>query len=204
MNWETRQIEDPQLSTRAAENEQAATVISGYAVRYGRLSHPMKVAGIEFREKFAPGAFSSDLNGGRDVRALVNHDKTRVIGRRSAGTLRLFDEPEGLRFEIDLPDTSYARDLAESIRRGDVNGVSFGFLNPVSRLAVEVGQRIREVTSASLKEISIVTFPAYEGSELAIRELQDEQLAQQLQDLTKSPTNPNRQQAHQQLRRMSL
>ena len=81
------------------------------------------------RERIMPGAFADALARGRDVICAVDHwtGAGRLLGRLSAKTLRLSDAPDGLRYEVDLPDTQAARDLAELIKRGDVAGSSFSF-----------------------------------------------------------------------------
>lgn len=125
-------------------------------------------------EQIAPGAFDQVLqNPETDVRALLNHNPTMVLGRQSAGTLRLSTDKEGLRFEVDLPDTSYANDLKELIRRGDVTGASFGFIpgeDSVGR--APDGKQVRTHTSvARLLDVSPVTWPAYEGATVALRHI---------------------------------
>src|SRR5665213_1207919 len=83
-----------------------------------------------FKEIIAPGAFRDSLSKNGDIRALVGHDPDRLMGRTSRGTLRLTETLDGLHFENDIPDTSYARDLVELARRGDIKGMSFGFRVP--------------------------------------------------------------------------
>jgi Escherichia/Staphylococcus phage prohead protease len=106
-----------------------------------------------------------------DVRAFVNHDHSKLLGRQSAGTLRLDVDDEGLAFEVDLPDTSYAHDLRELVARGDLNGASFGFIpgdDTWGRAAD--GRQLRTHTSvAELIDVSAVTFPAYAGAGVALR-----------------------------------
>ena len=79
-----------------------------------------------FREIITPGAFQSALKSS-DVRALINHDSTLILGRAKSGTLTLQEDERGLKAVVKMPDTSYARDLKESIERGDIDQGSFGF-----------------------------------------------------------------------------
>src|SRR5688572_16918348 len=65
--------------------------------------------------------------GTHDARALFNHDPNMLLGRAGAGTLRLSTDARGLRYEIDIPDTTVGRDVATSIARGDLAGSSFAF-----------------------------------------------------------------------------
>lgn len=125
-------------------------------------------------EQMAPTAFDAALDDpATDVRALVNHNPTMVLGRQSAKTLTLSTDTHGLRFEVDLPDTSYARDLRELISRGDVTGASFGFVpGEDSYERAPDGRQIRTHTSvAKLLDVSPVTWPAYEGATVALRHI---------------------------------
>lgn len=125
-------------------------------------------------ERIAPTAFQRVLEAPEtDVRALINHDPKYVLGRQSAGTLRLSTDKEGLRFDVDLPDTSYARDLRELVARGDVTGASFGFIPGEDEFSTAPdGKQVRTHTSvARLLDVSPVTFPAYEGAGVALRHI---------------------------------
>lgn len=126
-------------------------------------------------ERLAPSAFKAALaDPATDVRALVNHNPTMVLGRQSAGTLKLETDDQGLRFEVDLPDTSYARDLRELIGRGDVTGASFGFVPGEDEWSTAPdGKQVRTHTSVrKLLDVSPVTWPAYEGATVALRHLE--------------------------------
>jgi HK97 family phage prohead protease len=115
-------------------------------------------------ETIARGAFA-DVVGG-DVLALVNHDMGQVLGRTSAGTLRLSEDDHGLAFEVDLPDTTLGRDVRELVARGDLAGMSF---------TAQVGQVERTeggVIHRSFKrlvDVSVVTMPAYAGTSVMSR-----------------------------------
>lgn len=141
----------------------------GHASVFGQLA---PVAGGY--EEIGPTAFRAALDDpDTDVRALLNHNPTMVLGRQSAGTLKLETDKVGLRFEVDLPDTSYARDLRELVARGDVTGASFGFIpgEDTMRRAPD-GKQVRTHTSvARLLDVSPVTWPAYEGATVALRSI---------------------------------
>lgn len=123
-----------------------------------------------FDEEIAPGAFARSLADGDDVRALFNHDSARVIGRRNAETLRLVEDSIGLRVEIDLPDTTTARDLVASIDRGDIDGMSFGFrAREQEWIEREDENELRRLIEVELIEVSPVTFPAYADTTIAQR-----------------------------------
>src|SRR3954447_12981984 len=102
--------------------ETRGRLLVGYAAVYGRESHDLG----GFREKIAPGAFADVLAA--DVRCLLNHDPSQVLGRTRSGTLRLQDEQQGLRFECDLPDSPLGHNVREAVARGDVDGASFRFI----------------------------------------------------------------------------
>ena len=120
-------------------------------------------------ESVAPGAFKNTLAD--DIRALVNHDTTLVLGRTSAHTLELREDEHGLwgRISINPKDTD-AMNLYERVKRGDVSQCSFGF--EIIREDTEISEdnvhwTIQEVR---LHEVSCCTFPAYESTNISARE----------------------------------
>ena len=127
-------------------------------------------------ESIAPGAFRNTL--AEDIRALVNHDTTLVLGRTSAHTLELREDERGLwgRISINPKDTD-AMNLYERVKRGDVSQCSFGF--EIIREDTEIGEdgsvhwTIREVR---LYEVSCCTFPAYENTNISAREEQRKEI----------------------------
>lgn len=129
-------------------------------------------------ESIAPGAFDNTLSG--DIRALINHDTTLVLGRTKANTLQLKTDNHGLWGHIDINrnDTD-AMNLYNRVQRGDVDQCSFGF-NIVNeetdfREDGSVHWTIREV---ELFEVSPCTFPAYEETNIAARSREREDLIQ--------------------------
>jgi hypothetical protein len=126
-----------------------------------------------FREMILPGAFTESI-GQDDVRALFNHNPDYIMGRNKSGTLTLTEDEKGLRVEIDPPDTQFARDLAVSIERGDISQMSFGFeIESSDDIEWQRGQKgmldLRKIKRAKLWDVSPVTFPAYEGTDIAMR-----------------------------------
>ncbi|HZL38457.1 MAG TPA: HK97 family phage prohead protease [Tepidisphaeraceae bacterium] len=124
-----------------------------------------------FREVIQRGAFNSTLSSNRDIRALLSHDNDKLLGRTSSGTLRLHETPDGLAFENDLPDVSYARDLMSLVQRRDIRGMSFGFRVPKGgdSWAKVNGQAVRTLKSVDLGEISYVANPAYGSTAIQVR-----------------------------------
>ena len=119
-------------------------------------------------ERILPGAFTRAVKED-DVRGLFNHDSNLVLGRNSAGTMLLADAAEGLAYDITVPDTQIGRDLAESIRRGDVTGSSFSFIVTDETWSKEDGVEIREIKGVQLFDTGPVTFPAYEATTAGVR-----------------------------------
>lgn len=132
--------------------------LEGYAALYGvdtRIS--------DFTEVIMPGAFTDTLARGGDVLALVDHDPKAVLARTRSGTLRLSEDSRGLAFDLDLPNTSFGRDILELAERGDVGGASFAFTVPKDGQRWQADRR--ELRAVTLHEISIVSaWPAYDGT----------------------------------------
>ena len=141
-------------------------IIAGYAAVFGKLSEDLG----GFREIIEPGAFADVLKAAPDVRALVNHDPNQRLGRTKAGTLRLREDPEGLRVEIDPPDTEVGRDAVQGIKRGDLDGMSFSFRVKDDRWEKRDGADLRIVMQFErLYDVGPVTFPAYRDTSVAVR-----------------------------------
>lgn len=108
-----------------------------------------------------------------DATSLINHDPAYLLGRQSAGTLRLRTDGEGLVFEVDLPDTGYANDLKQLVARGDMTGASFGFIPNLDKSTwtrASDGMQVHTINSVSyLRDVGPVTFPAYSGTGVALR-----------------------------------
>ncbi len=117
-----------------------------------------------FRERISPGAFAGVLDA--DVRCLLNHDPSQVLGRSKSGTLRLSDEQRGLRFEADLPDSPLGENVREAVRRGDIDGASFRFVVGEESWNGEV--RTVE-TVAELQDVTVATYGAYPAASVELR-----------------------------------
>lgn len=105
-------------------------IVEGYALRFNEISglqfEPFKR--VLFKEVIRSGAITQEEIDAQDVFAYYNHDKTKVLGRTSAGTLQLEVRDEGLYYMLDVPETETGNELLEHIRRGEMNGTSFGFV----------------------------------------------------------------------------
>jgi HK97 family phage prohead protease len=157
--------------------------VSGYAATYGTLSRQIQPG---LKERIAKRAFDKVLRSSNlDCVATFNHNKDVVLGRTSAGTLRLRSDDHGLGFECDLPDTTAARDLHVSVQRGDIKDMSFGFAlgaddadfdeqDDLDDENKRTGGRImvRTIRNFSrLDDVSLVTSAAYPGTSVDARSL---------------------------------
>lgn len=163
MQFETRSLlRVPEL--RATEQ---ARTIAGYAAVFGGEAD----IGGYFREVISPGAFAETIKTA-DVRAYFDHDRGRVLGRSKAGTLRLVEDEKGLAVEIDLPDTSDGRDVETLISRGDIDGMSFGFMVTKETWDETSDPPTRTIHAVDLREVSVVSEPAYGDTSIALRSLE--------------------------------
>ncbi|MEY9198683.1 HK97 family phage prohead protease [Sinorhizobium fredii] len=121
-------------------------------------------------ERIAPGAFAETIKG--DIRALVDHDMGRVIGRTKSGTLRLAEDSNGLRVEIDVPNTTDGNDLWTLVERGDISGMSFGFRVTKQEWDETGDMPVRTIQAVELFEVSAVAFPAYDDTSIGKRSLE--------------------------------
>jgi HK97 family phage prohead protease len=148
----------PARELRAQTSPDGSRIISGYAVRYNELSSDLG----GFKELVAVGAVTESLKNNPDVMCLWSHDTRAVLGRTKSKTLTLTEDAQGLRFSCVLPPNSQGSDLAVSIDRGDVDGVSFGFVCDEDTWAAdESGNVIRTLVAVSIFEVSPCIFPAY-------------------------------------------
>ena len=142
----------------------AGRTLSGIAHAFGTVS---KHGGHSVA--FSAQAFSDALKTS-DVYAFFGHDPNRILGHEKANTVRLAVVPEGLSYEIDLPDTNDGRDTATLVERGDLNSMSFGIIPgkyTTSALPAGGGQ-LRTYQSMELFDISPVSMPAFSGTSIQL------------------------------------
>lgn len=143
-------------------------VIEGYAIIFNSLSEDLG----GFKEIIAPQAINGvDIS---DVKCLINHDFNYVIGRTKADTLELSVDEKGLYFKCKLPNTSYARDIYENIKMGNVNQCSFFYTLPPNDDTARTwsnkdGDYVQTINKIDeLIEVSVVTIPAYKDTEVTV------------------------------------
>lgn len=143
--------------------------ITGYAAMFNSQSEDLG----GFVEVIRPGAFTKTLANDADIRCLFNHDESLILGRTKSKTLTVTQDEVGLYFECQLPNTTVARDLYESISRGDVDQCSFGFYcNDDNWIPSADGfSLLREVIEADVFDVSAVTYPAYQATSVNARSL---------------------------------
>jgi hypothetical protein len=162
------------LELRAGEAGQPAQLVGHASVfnQWSRIADPW--FGDLWDEQVAPGAFKKTIKEA-DVRALWNHDPNIVLGRKAAGTLTLREDEIGLAVTITPPDSEWGRPVLEAIRRGDVSGMSIGFQvvkekweHPDRKKDPDAVSK-RTIQEVKLFDVSPVTFPAFEGTDIAAR-----------------------------------
>ncbi len=152
----------PDLQLRAVDEERK---LFGYAAPFNSLS----VDFGRFKEVIAPGAFTRTLRERPDVRALVDHDTGKVIGRVGSNSLLLREDDAGLHTEITPIDNTLGNDILASVRRGDIDGMSIGFRVVSDKWEMRDGKELRTLLDVDLLEVSIVAFPAYPETSISAR-----------------------------------
>lgn len=140
----------------------------GYAVRW----YDPRDEGTQYKlrdglvERVKRGAFTKTLNDGHDIQALYHHKPEDILGRTSAGTLELREDDKGLKFKIpfDSTDPDHQR-MKSKINNKSISGCSFGFRTQKA----DYGKGYIELTECYLGEISLLSVPAYEATEVALR-----------------------------------
>ena len=172
----TALVSDGKFTTRA---EDGNLYIEGYFAVFGS-EYRMWENAIETIDE---DAFNETVDG--DVRALVNHDSTLVLGRTTAGTLTLRVDRTGLWGSILINQSDQdAMNLYERVKRGDVSQCSFGFdILDQSTEVMENGTTVWRLKKVELYEVSVVTFPAYEDTSVIARKKDYEELQKRKKEL---------------------
>lgn len=152
---ETR-TQTTQFEIRAAEENGMS--FTGYAAMFNSPSEDLG----GFREFVAQGAFKRSLESRNRMMLLWNHDSSQPLASTRNGSLKLTEDTNGLFVEATLPNTQLGRDVAELIRTGTIDAMSFGF--QVKKDSWSPDGRTRTLQDVSLHEVSLVSYPAYEGT----------------------------------------
>lgn len=166
-NAERRFFVAPVTVEKRNDSEDGPAVIEGYAAKFNSRTQ----IGSWFEEEILPGAFDDVLND--DVRCLFNHDPNYVLARSvdGQGTLTLSVDAEGLKYRYETPNVSYAEDLAENIRLGNVSQSSFAFrAKEVVWRELSDDMDLRQIVKIErLYDVAPVTYPAYQDTSVAKR-----------------------------------
>lgn len=177
---ERRVLPHPPRAERRSGDDKGE-VIEGYAaVYYNGTPETEYELAPDLVERIMPGAAAAAVEMGDDARCSFNHDPQKLLGRRSAGTLELWNDEKGLGYRVKPPETSYARDLLDLLRRGDVRESSLLFCvsGPASycrrgRVSWSFEQRdgrvieVREIHDLTVLEVGPVAVAAYSGTSAA-------------------------------------
>jgi hypothetical protein len=149
------------IETRIDSTDDGKEMVVGHASMYNTRSEFMG-----FYETIEEGAFTDELINSSDVRALINHDQNLILARNTSGTLKLEADAQGLRYEFEMPETSYGKDLAVSMKRGDITQSSFAFtVEEDDWTTDDNGNDLRTIKKIKrLYDVSPVTYPAYQDA----------------------------------------
>ena len=162
-----KNIEKRAATVEAAQEE--SRTISGYAAVFDSDSEDLG----GFTERIERGAFAEAIKIS-DVRALFNHDNNMILARTASGTLRIYEDERGLKYEFEAPHTTAGNDVLQMIKRGDINQSSFGFTVEQDSWAKRDGTTYRTINKVKrLYDVSPVTFPAYPEASVAVRKLEE-------------------------------
>lgn len=157
------------LSVRSEDSGEM--VIEGYFAVFGQETKIFD----RYYEQIGRGAFDNSLKS-NDIRCLFNHNDGIVLGRTGNGTLSLRADDHGLFGTVKInPNDSAAKDIYERVKRGDISGCSFGFFPVTEQCEERMDGAHVTVVEADTAEVSICTFPAYEGTEISARKRDYEQ-----------------------------
>lgn len=170
---ERRFTPDVNIEFRDAPDGKGPGTVSGFAIPYN--SDSRKLFG-KFIERNRPGAFDGSFGKG-EMRLNFEHLGYATLGTERAGTLRVFPEADGVRFECDLPDTTHGRDTAELMKRGDLAGCSYEFGDAEWEWSERSdGETVGEVVKGTVRALTLTVNPAYPETSAGLRSLEAAQV----------------------------
>jgi HK97 family phage prohead protease len=123
-----------------------------------------------FFEVVEPSFFRKSAGDGwPGIIAKFNHSDEMVLGTTHSGSLRLEQDAQGLRYEVDLPETRC--DVGELVEHGDVHSSSFAFQCYDDTWLNDGGTPVRHLRSGRLLDVSPVTSPADTATSVSLRSL---------------------------------
>jgi HK97 family phage prohead protease len=153
-----REIRTQEINFEIRALDETGMRFSGYAAVFNEPSQDLG----GFVEYIKPGAFARSLNTRNRMMLLWNHDTSAPLASTRNGSLSLREDARGLFVEATLPDTNLGRDIAELVRSGTIDAMSFGF--KVQKDSWNDAGNVRTLEDVSLFEISLVSYPAYEST----------------------------------------
>lgn len=170
--YETRALSGIELRD-ATEGSPFVATLTGYAASFNSDSKPIynEQRKRPFIERIAPGAFAQSLaedRNGDEPLSFWSHDETQPLGRLGRN-LKLYEDERGLKFELEVPDTTTGRDLVANVRAGVVGGVSFGFKAEKESVVRGAEFDTRTLLQVKLYEVSPTAIPAYNSTSIDFR-----------------------------------
>ena len=144
-----------------ADGKTSQKMMTGYVAKF---NSPTTFRGV--KELIRPGAFKNWLaDKSNDILALYDHDRAKILGRRSAGTLELNEDDVGLHVRIYPPDRPWVEDIVTSMDRGDIKGGSFNFL---ARSTTPIINGVRHLVDLAIDEITVTGLPVYTDTDVRV------------------------------------
>lgn len=159
------------IYTRSTETKikaEEGRTLSGYAIRWLDESRLIRENGRVFTETIQRSAFDIGGKGFEDIKLFFQHNNEMPLARTNNGSLKLRNDPEGLFFEAELPDTTLGNDIRVLLNNGTLEGsMSFGFTP--DHVVWSKDGKTRSIHSGKLYEVSIVVDPAYKNTNSELR-----------------------------------
>lgn len=153
------------------EGGETQRIMTGYVAKF---NSPTTFRGV--REVIPPGAFKNWLaDTSNDVMAVYDHDRGKILGRRSAGTLELNEDNIGLHVRIYPPNRPWVDDVVEAMQRGEVTGGSFTFLN---RSTTPIQNGVRVMKELAIDEVTVTPLPVYKDTDVRVAQRAFESMAE--------------------------
>ena len=180
--------------------------IEGYALVFGVESRVLYDKSTKrcFIERINRGAITEDLLQRCDVKALLEHNRDRMLARsvNGKGSLTLSVDEHGVKYRFIAPDTVDGNYAVEMIKRGDLFGSSFAFLADDKQIKYSKrsdGMLMRDINKITvIADVSVVSDPAYLATDVSVRSMDaiekefdpaDESYKNELNELRKSINN---------------